>query len=228
MSVAIRLVDIGMQFAVSKNHDGGAHRVLEGLNLEIRRGEKVGLMGRNGAGKSTLLRIIAGIFPPAHGEVWRHPDMTVALLSLGLGFKNELTGRENAFLAAMLQGLSRKQAGQRLQDIGQFSELGAYYDEPVKTYSAGMRARLGFATGLLLETDILLLDEILAVGDRGFRVKAREALQEKISADRTIVMVHHAERAIQEICTRAVWLEQGAVRMDGDVNAVISAYGSQS
>ena len=225
MSAAVKLTDVAMQFAVAKQHEGGHHRVLQGLTLEIQRGEKVGLIGRNGAGKSTLLRIIAGIFPPASGDVWRNPEMTVALLSLGLGFKSDLTGRENAFLAAMLQGLTRGAANKHLGAIGEFAELGDYYDEPVKTYSAGMRARLGFATGLLLETDILLLDEILAVGDNKFRLKARQALQEKVTEDRTIVMVHHAERAIRDMCTRAVWLEQGRVQMDGDVDAVLEAYG---
>ena len=226
--LALELKDVAMHFAVAKNHEGGEHKVFAGLSLQINQGEKVGLVGRNGVGKSTLLRIIAGIYPPHAGSIWRNPNLSIALLSLGLGFKNDLTGRENAYLAAMLQGLGRRVAKARLDEIGDFTELGDYYDEPVKSYSSGMRARLGFATGLLLDTDILLLDEILAVGDQVFRAKASKALKEKVSSDRTIIMVHHAQPAIRETCSRVVWLHDGHVRMDGDVNDVLSAYAADS
>lgn len=203
---------------------GDSHQVLDNLDLKINQGERVGLVGRNGAGKSTLLRIIAGIYPPMAGTVWRHPEKTIALLSLGLGFQGDLSGRDNAFLAAMLQGMTKKEAGSHLEAIGEFTELGDYYDQPVKTYSSGMRSRLGFATALLLETDILLIDEILAVGDNAFRKKARQALAQKLDADKTVVLVHHAEQAIKEVCTRALWLESGRVRMDGAVEEVLASY----
>ena len=146
-------------------------------------------------------------------------------MTIGLGFKNDLTGRENALLAAVLQGMPKAEARSRLNAIGEFTELGRFYDEPVKTYSSGMRSRLGFATGLLLDTDILLLDEILSVGDHAFRKKAREALTEKITGERTVVLVHHAQRAIREVCTRAIWLERGCIRQDGEVGDVLVAYG---
>jgi len=203
---------------------GDSHQVLDNLDLKINQGERVGLVGRNGAGKSTLLRIIAGIYPPMAGTVWRHPEKTIALLSLGLGFQGDLSGRDNAFLAAMLQGMTKKEARSHLEAIGEFTELGDYYDQPVKTYSSGMRSRLGFATALLLETDILLIDEILAVGDNAFRKKARQALAQKLDADKTVVLVHHAEQAIKEVCTRALWLESGRVRMDGAVEEVLASY----
>ena len=225
MTPALTLTGIGMTFAMSSQGEGHTHQALEGLNLEISRGEKVGLVGRNGAGKSTLLRIMAGIYPPASGRVWRAPELSIALLSIGLGFKGDLTGRENALLAAVLQGMSKTEARSRLSAIGEFTELGRFYDEPVKTYSSGMRSRLGFATGLLLDTDILLLDEILSVGDHGFRKKAREALTQKLTAERTVVLVHHAHRAIREVCTRAVWLERGCIRHEGAVEDVLAAYG---
>ena len=225
MSPALTLNDIGMRFALASEGDSHTHQALQGLSFEIARGEKVGLVGRNGAGKSTLLRIMAGIYPPASGSVWRAPELSVALLSIGLGFKPDLTGRENALLAAVLQGMSKSEARSRLSAIGEFTELGRFYDEPVKTYSSGMRSRLGFATGLLLDTDILLLDEILSVGDHGFRNKAREALTEKFTEQRTVVLVHHAQHAIREVCSRAIWLERGSVRQDGDVNEVLAAYG---
>jgi len=225
MSPALSLKGIGMHFALASEGDSHTHQALQGLNLEIARGEKIGLVGRNGAGKSTLLRIMAGIYPPASGSIWRAPELSVALLSIGLGFKNDLTGRENALLAAVLQGMPKAEARSRLNAIGEFTELGRFYDEPVKTYSSGMRSRLGFATGLLLDTDILLLDEILSVGDHAFRKKAREALTEKITGERTVVLVHHAQRAIREVCTRAIWLERGCIRQDGEVGDVLVAYG---
>ena len=216
-----------MSFGLS-GAGGGDHRVLNNLDLEIQQGERIGLVGRNGAGKSTLLRIIGGIYPPAGGTVWRDPKKTVALLSLGLGFKGDLSGRDNALLAAMLQGMSRREAKQRLDAIGEFTELEEFFEQPVKTYSSGMRSRLGFATGLLLDTDILLLDEILAVGDQRFRQKAREALRERLAPDKTVILVHHMEQAIKETCHRAVWLEQGQVRDDGSVAEVLAAYAADA
>jgi len=207
---------------------GGDHRVLNNLDLEIQQGERIGLVGRNGAGKSTLLRIIGGIYPPAGGTVWRDPKKTVALLTLGLGFKGDLSGRDNALLAAMLQGMTRREAKQRLDAIGDFTELGEFFEQPVKTYSSGMRSRLGFATGLLLDTDILLLDEILAVGDQGFRQKAREALNDRLAPDKTVILVHHMEQAIKETCHRAVWLEQGQVWDDGNAAEVLAAYSADA
>ena len=227
MSVIIRLTEVTMSFGLS-GAGGGDHRVLNNLDLEIQQGERIGLVGRNGAGKSTLLRIIGGIYPPAGGTVWRDPKKTVALLSLGLGFKGDLSGRDNALLAAMLQGMSRREARKRLDAIGEFTELGEFYEQPVKTYSSGMRSRLGFATGLLLDTDILLLDEILAVGDHLFRQKARQALKELLSPDKTLILVHHMEQAIKETCHRAVWLEQGQVRDDGSVAEVLAAYAADA
>jgi lipopolysaccharide transport system ATP-binding protein len=223
MTAVLTLEGIAMSFGMPAA-SGDSHQVLDNLDLKINQGERVGLVGRNGAGKSTLLRIIAGIYPPMAGTVWRHPEKTIALLSLGLGFQGDLSGRDNAFLAAMLQGMTKKEARSHLEAIGEFTELGDYYDQPVKTYSSGMRSRLGFATALLLETDILLIDEILAVGDNAFRKKARQALAQKLDADKTVMLVHHAEQAIKEVCTRALWLESGRVRMDGAVEEVLASY----
>jgi lipopolysaccharide transport system ATP-binding protein len=224
MMSALKLTNVGMRFAMNSEGEKRHFQALNALNLEVNRGEKLGLIGGNGAGKSTLLRIMAGIYPPGSGTVWRAPELSIALLSLGLGFKNDLTGRENALLAAVLQGMSKSDAKRHLSAIGDFTELGRFYDEPVKSYSSGMRTRLGFATALLLDTDILLLDEILAVGDQSFRNKAREALSQKLTEDRTVILVHHAENAIREICSRVVWLEQGQVRGDGPAREVLEAY----
>lgn len=205
-------------------HAKGTHEVFAGLSLTIQQGEKVGVVGRNGAGKSTLLRIMAGIYAPVSGKVWRRSDATLALLSLGLGFQKDLTGRENTYLSALLQGISRREAKRRLDAIGEFAELGDYYDEPVKSYSNGMRARLGFGSAMLLDTEIMLIDETLSVGDQQFRKKAREALGRKLDAKRTVILVHHAEQALREICTRAIWLDRGRVQADGSVEDVLAAY----
>ena len=169
MSMLLTLENVGMHFAVRPDHEAGQHTVFEGINLTLSEGDRLGVVGRNGAGKSTLLRIMAKIYAPATGSVTWAPEVTVSLLSLGLGFKNELTGRDNAYLAGLLQGLTKNDAKQSLSSIEVFCELGDYFDEPVKTYSAGMRARLGFATALLNNASVLLIDEVLSVGDKEFK-----------------------------------------------------------
>ena len=195
MSALLTLENVGMQFAVRPDHEAGQHTVFEGINLTLNEGDRLGIVGRNGAGKSTLLRIMAKIYAPATGTVTWAPGVTVSLLSLGLGFKNELTGRDNAYLAGLLQGLTKNDAKQSLVSIEAFSELGDYFDEPVKTYSAGMRARLGFATALLNNASVLLIDEVLSVGDKEFREKARVALKSQLTDRRAVVLVSQIGRA---------------------------------
>ena len=153
MSALLTLENVGMHFAVRPDHESGRHTVFEGINLTLNEGDRLGIVGRNGAGKSTLLRIMAKIYAPATGRVTWAPGVTVSLLSLGLGFKDELSGRDNAYLAGLLQGLTKQDAKRSLSSIEEFCELGDYFDEPVKTYSTGMRARLGFGTGLLNDAD---------------------------------------------------------------------------
>ena len=150
--------------------------------------------------------------------------MTVSLLSLGLGFKNELTGRDNAYLAGLLQGLTKNDAKQSLVSIEAFCELGDYFDEPVKTYSSGMRARLGFGTALLNQSSVILIDEILGVGDAPFRAKTREALDQQLSKERSVVLVSHADAQIKSLCDRAVWLDAGGIKLAGDPDSVLDAY----
>lgn len=224
MSLLLQLSNVAMAYSVSPSHEGGEHAVLRGVDLDLRTGERLGIVGTNGAGKSTLLRVIAKIFSPARGEVTWAPGVSVALLSLGLGFREDLTGRENAYLANMLQGYDRRTAKALLADIRDFVELGDYFDEPVKTYSSGMRARLGFATALMNNASVLLIDEVLGVGDAQFRQKARETLLEKLSPDRGVVLVSHNPPMIKNLCNRAIWLDQGSVRVDGDPDQVLEAY----
>lgn len=221
----LELMDVSHSYVARReNFDHGVHHVLNRVSLQLFRGETLGIIGRNGAGKTTMLRLMAGIFRPTLGEIRRQPGTTCALLSLGLGFKDALSGRDNALLAAMLQGATRRQAQAWLADIREFSELGQSFEEPVKTYSSGMRARLGFTTALMTHVDILLIDEVLSVGDAAFREKALDAMKQRISGEQTVVFVSHAEAQIKQLCSRALWIEGGEIRAEGAPPAVLREY----
>lgn len=221
----LELEDVCLHFRTSrKSFDHGVHRVLEGVNLSIYEGETLGIVGRNGVGKTTTLRVMARILAPTSGRITIAPGKAASLLSLGLGFKPELAGRENAYLAAMLQGASRAEAESGLEEIKAFSELGDSFEEPVKTYSAGMNARLGFTTALMTHVDILLIDEVLSVGDAHFRGKALAAMQDRITGDQTVVFVSHMADHVKTLCDRVVWLDEGRVAMEGDPEEVVEAY----
>lgn len=198
--------------------------VLKGLNFQVRRGETLGVVGRNGCGKSTLLLILNGIVAPTGGDLKHQPDITRILLTIGLGFDKDLTGRDNAMLSAMLQGYSRKRARAALEEIKEFSELGDFFDRPVKTYSSGMRSRLGFSTAIKTEVDLLLIDETLSVGDQHFNHKAEKAMLEKINSDQTVIFVSHSGGQIRKVCSRALWLEDGTIRAEGDTGKVAGEY----
>lgn len=221
MTVLLELKEVSMQFATEANPE---YNVFAGINLSVSAGERVAIVGRNGSGKSTLLRIMARIFAPTSGQVEWARGTSVSLLSLGLGFSPELSGRDNAFLSCLLLGLSRREARQSLERIEDFCEIGAFFEEPVHTYSAGMRARLGFATALLNRSQVILIDEILSVGDKAFREKAREALEQELSDDRAVVLVSHAEDQVRRLCQRAILLEQGAKVAEGSCAEVFARY----
>lgn len=207
-----------------QSFDHGSHHVLNQLSLKVYEGETLGIIGRNGVGKTTMLRLMAGILAPTSGRVWQRPGKTSSLLTIGLGFRPDLSGRDNAMLAAMLQGATASQARGYLEEIKAFSELGDSFEERVKTYSAGMLARLGFTTALMTHVDILLVDEVLSVGDASFREKAQQAMIERISGDQTVVFVSHMEGQVRDICNRAVCIEAGRVVAEGEPDAVLKAY----
>ncbi len=204
-AVILELRDVSLSYHARKSSfDKGTHRVLDSVSLRLYEGETLGIIGKNGTGKSTILRIMAGILAPQRGTVQRRAGTSAALLSLGLGFKPNLSGRANAVLSAMLQGVSKKTAISYLDEIKAFSELGDSFDEPVKTYSSGMRARLGFTTALMTHVDILLIDEVLSVGDAHFKAKAQQAIKERITGDQTVVFVSHSGPQIREMCDRSI------------------------
>lgn len=174
---------------------------VSGVSLDLYRGETLGVVGRNGAGKSTLLRVIAGILQPDEGWI-ENSGVTTSLLALEAGFDSELSGRDNALIGGMLLGYTRKQALEKMSKITEFSELGEFMDEPVKTYSSGMRARLGFSVAMFLTPDVLLLDEVLSVGDEAFRNKAEKEMQKKIHSEQSVVFVSHSREEINRNCDR--------------------------
>jgi lipopolysaccharide transport system ATP-binding protein len=223
--VVLRLRNVSHSFSARKdNFASGEHHVLQDVSFDVYKGEVLGIVGRNGVGKTTLLRLMAGILSPKSGSIEIEQGYTCALLSLGLGFQPHLSGRDNAFLAAILQGSSMVQAQEAMAEIAEFSELAASFYEPVKTYSAGMRARLGFATSLFTHVDVLLVDEVLAVGDREFRVKAEKAMIDKMSGQQTVIFVSHAEEQLKKVCSRAILLNAGSIVCEGTAEEVLSKY----
>jgi lipopolysaccharide transport system ATP-binding protein len=194
------------------------------VTFALRRGSVLGVLGGNGSGKSSLLKVLAGIIDPSRGTLFCRAGSHRALLTLGLGFRSDLSGRDNAILSAMLQGLDRRDAIERSSAIQAFSELSHFFDLPVRTYSAGMRARLGFATALSTAVDVLLIDETLSVGDAHFREKAEHALLEKMSGAQTVVFVSHDGRQIERLCNQAIWLDQGRMQAEGGTAEVVEAY----
>ena len=226
MSALMTLSDVAMRFPLASGTGEQQHVVFEGLDFSLSAGECVGLVGENGVGKSTLLRVMAKILAPSAGKVDWAAGVSASLLSLGLGFRPDLTGEENALLANLLQGMSKRDAQQALNDIAAFCELGDYFHQPVRTYSSGMRARLGFATALMNRSQVILIDEVLSVGDQGFRVKAREALKSQFSEDRAAVIVSHAEQQLKILCTRVAWLEPSGIRIEGPSQDVLDLYAS--
>ena len=224
MSVLVRLSDVAIRYPLASGGWKQQHIVFEGLNFSLNAGECVGLIGANGVGKSTLLRVMAKILAPSVGKVDWAPGVSASLLSLGLGFRPDLTGEENALLANLLQGMNKQDARRALSDIAVFCELGDYFYQPVKTYSSGMRARLGFATALMNRSQVILIDEVLSVGDQAFRGKAREAMKSQFSEDRAAVIVSHAEQQLKLLCSRVVWLGQSGIQRDGAPDVVLNAY----
>lgn len=200
---------------------------LKDVSFEVKKGERLGFVGKNGAGKSTLLKILSRVAYPTAGEA-RIRGRVTSLLEVGTGFLNHLTGRQNIYLNASFHGLSKKETDQRIPDIVEFSELERFIDTPIKFYSSGMRARLAFSVAAHLDPDILLLDEVLSVGDMAFAQKCLQRVEDLTKGERTILFVSHSMDAVRRFCTRCIWLDCGQIVMDGPVNMVTDAFTSDS
>ena len=197
--------------------------VLKGINLNIKKGEAVALIGVNGSGKSTLLKLMTKIIYPNKGKIITRGKLT-SLLELGAGFHADFSGRENIYFNASIFGLTKKEIDDRLEQIIEFSELRDYIDNPVRTYSSGMFMRLAFAVAINVDADILLVDEILSVGDQHFQAKCINKMKELKKEGKTMVFVTHSLGSAQELCDRSIWLSNGIIKMDGDTNAIIEKY----
>ncbi len=197
--------------------------VLQGINLKIKKGEVVALIGTNGSGKSTLLKLMTKIIYPNKGKIITNGKLT-SLLELGAGFHPDFSGRENIYFNASIFGLTKKEIDERLEDIIDFSELRPFIDNPVRTYSSGMFMRLAFAVAINVDADILLIDEILSVGDEHFQNKCFEKMLELKNKGKTMVFVTHSMQSVRKLCDRTVWLCNGKIKMDGDTNKVVDEY----
>jgi ABC-2 type transport system ATP-binding protein len=200
---------------------------LRGVDLVVQRGEAVALLGRNGSGKSTVLRLIAGIYQPSAGAIETSGRIT-AVIELGAGFHPELTGAENIALYAAVLGLTRKELASRYDEIVEFAAIPDLPTTPLKYYSSGMEARLAFSVAVCLQPDILLLDEVLAVGDQAFRERCLDRLQEYHARGGTLILVSHELEQVRTLCSRGIWLAEGGVVMDGPIDAVLAGYRDSS
>lgn len=200
-----------------------AYEALRGVSFNIEKGKIVGVVGKNGSGKSTLLKTIAGVFSPDSGEI--KCNGTVSLLAIGIGFQSNLTGYENIFLSGLLLGFDEKTIKERLPEIIDFSELGDFIYKPVRTYSSGMHSKLAFAITAILDTDIMLIDEVLSVGDINFKEKSFNKMKEIISdKDKTVIIVSHSMANLRELCDDVMWIDEGKVKEYGIADTVIKHY----
>jgi ABC-type polysaccharide/polyol phosphate transport system ATPase subunit len=200
-------------------------RALNGINLEVNRGEVIGLMGPNGSGKSTLLRVMAGIYAPDEGSIEVEGRITL-LAGIGTGFIQDLTGRENIKLSGSIFGFDQKSIQEMEEGIIEFSGIREFIDDPIRTYSAGMRARLGFAIISNLEPDVLLLDEVMSVGDYEFRKKSRARIDELVQGDATVVIVSHSKSILKSMCDKVFGISDGKIVTDGELESAFEFYES--
>lgn len=232
---AILLEDVCIHYSIMNNisirktflHKKKRNEVFEAVkhvSFSVKEGDILGIIGKNGSGKSTLLKWIAGVFSPNAGTIDLNGH-SVSLMSLGVGFKDSLSGRENIILSGMLLGFTEKEIEAKSQDIIDFAEIGDFIDRPVRTYSSGMYSKLAFSITAMLETDIMLIDEVLSVGDEQFRLKSLNKMKGLINdKNRTVIIVSHSISTLKELCSQVLWLHDGEVRMLGDADDVLEQY----
>jgi len=225
MEPVISLENVAVRYKRSGNifHRKNYFDVLKSVTLDIYAGESLGILGRNGAGKSTLLRLISGVIRPDRGSVVNR-GVSVSLLALQAGFDDNLNGKDNAIIGGMLQGCSRREVEKKLDEIHNYSELGDFFFEPVRTYSTGMRTRLGFSITTIISPDVLLVDEVLSVGDKHFKEKAERTMIKKMQSQQTVVLVSHSHQQIARLCDRAVLIDEGVSVVSGEPREVLECY----
>jgi len=212
------------QFLASPMAKRDRFEAVKGVSFSVKKGGILGLIGKNGSGKSTLLRAITGVFAPDRGSIDLHGN-SVSLLAIGVGFQRELSGADNIYLVGLLMGMTIKEIREKFDEIVEFSELGDFIDKPVSTYSSGMYSKLSFSICCILQTDILLIDEVLSVGDVAFRKKSAAKLRELIQRDdRTVIIISHNSETIRSLCDQVVWLHEGNIKMSGNTQEVMDAY----
>ena len=219
-NIALTLSNVSFRYPGKR---GGQEYAIKNVSLDLRSDEILGVIGRNGCGKSTLLRLLAGIYDPDEGSIEQYGSQ-VSLLSLKLGFMPHLSARENIILSLMLHGLNHKKSVANIDRVLEFAELTHVANEPVRTFSSGMVSRLGFSVAYYIDPDVLLIDEVLGVGDQDFRKKSRDAMIEKINDHRAVVLVSHQLNTIQALCKNVLWLERGEIKALGDCETVVTQY----
>lgn len=223
-SLKSRVMNMATGGSINSEGDGMVVvRGLDGINLELKEHDRIGLIGHNGSGKTTLLRVLTGVYAPTSGKADIRGKCT-SLINISLGIDPEATGRQNIFLRGALLGFRKEEMKVRLEEIEEFSELGGFLEMPVRTYSTGMQLRLAFSISTILQPEILIMDEWLATGDEGFKAKANKRLNELVEKTQILVIASHAKELLAKNCNRIVWLEHGRIRMDSEPTKVLDAY----
>ena len=223
-SLTNRIVEIATGGQVNRDAKGNISvKALREITLEVSSGERLGIVGHNGAGKSSLLKLISGVYEPTQGQITKSGRIG-SLTDVSLGINPDSTGRENIVLRGSLLGLSKKQIDEKIQEIIDFTEIGDFVDLPVRTYSSGMHLRLAFSVATAIDSEILVMDEWLSVGDESFRHKAENRLREMLDASEILVIASHSWELLQALCTRIIWLEHGTIKADGPPEKVLPSY----
>ncbi|WP_061019376.1 ABC transporter ATP-binding protein [Vibrio splendidus] len=225
MTCLIELNKVSVRYKLKRKMKGSDYyQPLKDISFDVIKGETLGIIGRNGTGKSTLLKLLSKIYSPDSGSIKYQKNLSVSLLTLQAGFDLELSGYDNILFTSLLLGFEQKEVVNNIDKIIEFSELEDFIYQPVKTYSSGMRSKLGFSIAVQMKPDVLLIDEALSVGDAKFRKKAESVMVEKINSDQTVVFVSHSANQIKRLCDRVIWIDDGVVRQIGDADKVIYEY----
>jgi len=222
--VLIRAENVGVTYTMGAFWKKTYYTPIEGISFDVISGQNLGIIGRNGAGKSTLLRLLAGIILPDEGRIIKGPEVSVSMLVANAGFDPFISGRDNIYLAGMIFGLGSKDLDEKMPRILEFAGIGDWIDKPLRTYSSGMVARVGFSLSLEMTPDVLLIDEAMGAGDENFRKKARTRLLKKIKSDQTTVIVSHDLDILADLCSRVIWIHEKHIVMDDDPKKVTEEY----